>query len=64
MSWVKDCKGRRHFIADRTKPVVSKDKATRKAKTKIVLEDNAFYDGGEKESGGHLDSDGNFIEDF
>ena len=41
-------------------------KPKRKSKTTRInldSDENAYLDGAEKESGGHMDEDGNFIED-
>ena len=64
MSWVKDSKGQWCFIADKSKTRAS-HKVSRKGNTirHIDLDSNAFNDGGEKDSGGHMDEDGNFRED-
>ena len=64
MSWVKDSKGQWHFITDKTKTGAF-DKVSRNGKTirYIDLDSNGFNDGGEKDSGGHVDEDGNFTED-
>ena len=64
MSWVKDSKGQWRFITDKIKNGAS-HKVSRKGNTirHIDLNSNAFNDGGEKDSGGHVDEDGNFRED-
>ena len=64
MSWVKDRKGQWRFITDKAKTGAS-GKVSRKRNTirHIDLDSNAFNDGGEKDSGGQVDEDGNFRED-
>jgi hypothetical protein len=64
MSWVKDNKGQWHFITDQSKTRAS-DKVRKKGNTirHIDLDSNAFNDGGEKDSGGQVDEDGNFRQD-
>jgi len=64
MSWVKDSKRQWRSITDKSKTRRS-GKVGRKCNTirHIDLDSNAFNDGGEKDSGGHVDEDGNFRED-
>ena len=60
----KDSKRQWHFITDNTKTGAS-HKVSKKGNTirHIDLDSNAFNDGGEKESGGYVDEDGNFREE-
>jgi len=64
MSWVKDSKGQWSFVTDKAKTRRSGE-VSRKGNTirHIDLDSNAFNDGGEKDSGGHLDEDGNIREE-
>ena len=64
MSWVKDRKGQWRFITDKAKTGAPL-KVSRKGNSirHLDLDSNAFNDGGEKDSGGHVDEDGNFRED-
>ena len=64
MSWVKASRGQWHFVGDQSKTRAS-NKVGRKGNSirHIDLDSNAFNDGGEKDSGGHVDEDGNFRED-
>jgi len=57
--FIVDSNGCAHFIED--KPAKKKVKTTR---INIDSDENAYNDGGERESGGHTDPDtGDFIED-